>query len=457
MRRRRLQPSAAEPPTRGRKSGRLRRPSGPLWQHRDFLKLWTGQTLSEFGSQVSQLAIPAVAVLTLKATAFQVAALGSVEFMPFLLFTLPAGVWVDRWRRRWVLIAGDLGRAVLLASIPAAYAIGHLTLTQLFIVGFVIGIHTVFFDVAYQSYLPQLVDRETLIDGNSKLQMTVSGAAIVGPGLSGGLIAIASAPYAILADACSFVVSGGFTTAIKKREEPPAPTERRNLLAELKEGLSYVTRHRLLFPQAISTGSSNFATNVLFSVYFVFAYRTLHLTPGILGITGAISAVGWLIGSASASRLREKLGVNGATILGASLTGPACLLVPFAPHGNTAIPFLAAAGAIMGFGAVVYNIQQVSLRQAITPERLQGRMNASMRFLVWGTIPLGGLVGGALASAFSVRTALIVGACLGFSSILPILFSPLRTLRDFPEPEEMPLLHEPGVVTELGGPAALDA
>jgi MFS family permease len=435
----------------------MRRPTGPLWQHRDFLKLWTGQTLSEFGSQVSQLAIPTVAILTLKVSAFQVAALSTVEFLPFLILTLPAGVWVDRWQRRWILIAGDFGRAVLLASIPVAYAIGHLTLAQLYVVGFTVGVHTVFFDVAYQSYLPQIVDRETLIDANSKLQMTVSGAAISGTGLSGGLIALATAPYAILVDACSFVVSGGFTASIRKREDLPPEVERRNLIVELKEGLSYVTRHRLLFPQALSTGSSNFATNIIFALYTFYAYRHLGLTPGLVGVIGMIAATGWLAGSALASKLREKLGVNGATILGASLTGPAALLVPFAPKGHLAIPFLAASGAIMGFGAVVYNIQQVSLRQAITPERMQGRMNASMRFLVWGTIPLGSLVGGALASAFSVRTAIIVGACLGFSSILPILFSPLRTLRDFPEMEETPLLHEEGVIGELGSPASADA
>jgi MFS family permease len=432
----------------------MRRPSGALWSHRDFLKLWTGQTISEFGSQVSGLAIPAVAVLTLKATPFQVAALATVEFLPFLLLTLPAGVWVDRWRRRWILIAGDLGRAVLLASIPVAYAFGHLTLAQLYVVGFVVGINTVFFDVAYQSYLPQLVDRETLVEGNSKLQMTVSGAAIAGPGLSGGLIALASAPYAILVDAFSFVVSGGFTAAIRKREDLPPVTERRKLLVELWEGLRYVTGHRLLFPQALSTGSSNFATNVLFSVYFVYAYRHLGLTPGLMGVIGAIAATGWLIGSATADRLRRRLGVNGATILGASLTGPSALLVPFAPSHGWAIPVLAVSGMLGGFGAVVYNIQQVSLRQAITPERLQGRMNASMRFFVWGTIPLGSLVGGALATAFSVRTALFVGACLGFSSTLPILLSPLRKIREFPEQEETPLLHEAGLV---GGPASADA
>ena len=432
----------------------MRRPSGALWSHRDFLKLWAGQTISEFGSQISQLAIPAVAVLTLKATAFQVAALETVVFLPFLILTLPAGAWVDRWRRRWILIGGDFGRAVLLATIPLAYALGHLTLAQLYVAGFLVGIHTVFFDVAYQAYLPQLVDRETLVEGNSKLQMTVSGAAIAGPGFSAGLLAVLSAPYAIIVDACSFVVSGGFTVAIRKREDPPPATERRRLLVELWEGLRYVTHHRLLFPQALATGSSNFATNIVFSVYFVFAYRQLGLTPTLMAIIGAIAATGWLIGSASANWWRRKLGVNGATILGMAVGAPAALLIPFAPAGRAAIPFLVLSGMLGGFGAVVYNIQQVSLRQAITPERLQGRMNASMRFFVWGTIPLGSLVGGALATAFSVRTALTVGACLGFVALLPILLSPLRTVHEFPEAEEVPLLHEPGL---LGGPAPVDA
>ena len=435
----------------------MRKPKGALWSHPDFLKLWTGQTISEFGSQVSQLAIPAVAIITLNATPFQVAALETVVFLPFLLLTLPAGVWVDRWRRRWILIAGDLGRAVLLATIPLAYALGELTLTQLYIVGFLVGIHTVFFDVAYQSYLPQIVDRETLVEGNSKLQMTVSGAAIAGPGLSGGLIALVSAPYAILVDASSFVVSGGFTAAIRKREDPPPATGRRRLLVELWEGLRYVTHHRLLLPQALATGSSNFATNMIMAVYFVWAYRHLGLTPALMGIVGAVAATGWLIGSASADWLRRRLGVNGATILGMAVGAPASLLIPFAPPGHAAIPFLVLAGMLGGFGAVVYNIQQVSLRQAITPERLQGRMNASMRFFVWGTIPLGSLVGGVLATAFGVRTAILVGACLGFLALLPILLSPLRTLRDFPAPDEVPLLHEAGLVTELGGPAAIDA
>ena len=436
----------------------MRRPSGALWSHRDFLKLWTGQSISEFGSQISQLAIPWVALVTLNATAFEVASLGTVEFLPFLLFTLPAGVWVDRLRRRSVLVFGDFGRAVLLSSIPIAYVTGTLTLAQLYVVGFLVGIHTVFFDVAYQSYLPELVDRDTLIEGNSKLNVTSSGAQLAGPGVAGGLIALATAPYAILVDAFSFVVSGGFTLWIRKRpEEPEQTVERRHLMVELWEGLRYVLRHSLLLPQAMSTGVSNFFSNVLFSIILVYLHRRLGMSSGLIGLSLSLAAVGWMIGASQADRFRRRLGVGGATILGASLSGPGALIIPFAPK-SFPVPFIVAGAAIMGFGAVVYNIQQVSLRQAICPPRLQGRMNASMRFLVWGTMPLGSLTGGAIATVAGLRTALFVGAVGGFSSLLPIVLSPIRSLREFPGAEEDPLLqHEAGVVAELGGPAAADA
>jgi MFS family permease len=436
----------------------MRRPNGPLWAHRDFLKLWTGQSISEFGSQISQLAIPWVALVTLNATAFEVASLGTVEFLPFVLFTLPAGVWVDRLRRKSVLIVGDVGRAILLSSIPVAYVIGHLTLTQLYVVGFLVGIHTVFFDVAYQTYLPEIVDRDSLIEGNSKLNVTSSGAQLAGPGAAGGLIALVTAPYAILVDAVSFLVSGAFTASIRARAaEPEEPVVRRHLMVELWEGLRYVLSHRLLFPQAMSTGVSNFFSNVLFSIIIVYAHRKLGMSSGSIGLSFSLAAVGWMIGASQADRFRRWLGVGGATIFGAALSGPGALVVAFTPK-SFPVPVLVAGAAIMGFGAVVYNIQQVSLRQAICPPRLQGRMNASMRFLVWGTMPIGSLTGGAIAATAGLRTALFVGAIGGFTSILPIVFSPIRSLREFPGAEADPLLqHEAGVVTELGGPAAADA
>jgi MFS family permease len=415
----------------------LKRPRGGLWSHSDFMKLWTGQTISEFGTPISQIAIPWLAIKNLNASAFEVATLGAVQFLPFLLFTLPAGVWVDRLQRRLVLIVGDAGRALLLLSIPVAYAFGELTLAQLYVVGFLVGILTVFFDVAYQSYLPALVEREQLVEGNSKLQVTASGAQIAGPALGGGLIQTLTAPYAILADACSFVLSGGFTVAIRKREVLPERTkESPRLWAELKEGLGYVVKHPLLRPQAICTGSSNFFGNVGFAILLVYAARHWHMSAGLVGLGFGLGSLGWLLGALAAPRLQRLLGVGKTTLAMTPFFGLPFLLLPLTPT-NLAFPSLVVAMALGGFGSVVYNITQVSLRQAITPHRIQGRMNAVMRFLVWGTIPLGSLVGGVLASTIGLRATLVVSALGSTLAFIPIVLSPIPALRDFPESEDL--------------------
>jgi MFS family permease len=417
----------------------MRKPSGALWRHRDFMKMWTGQTISQFGSSISQLALPIIAIKLLHATPFEVASLETVEFVPFLLFTLPAGVWVDRLPRRAVLIVGDVGRGVLLLSVPIAYLTAHLVLAQLFVVGFITGVLTVFFDVAYQSYLPALVNRELLIEGNSKLEVTRSAGQLGGPPAAGGLIQALTAPYAVVWDSVSFFISGAFLLAIGKKELPlekPEDGRRPGMRHELWEGLVYVVKHPYLRPQAISTGVSNFFTNVAFSILLVFAVRTLHMSTGLIGLTLGLGSIGWLAGAALAPRFQRWLGVGGATILGASLSGPGTLLVALTPK-SFPVPFIVAGAIIGGCGAVVYNIQQISLRQAITPERMQGRMNATMRFVVWGTIPIGNIIGGAIGSFLGLRTALIVGAVGGFTTVIPIIFSPIRKLKEFPEPEEV--------------------
>jgi MFS family permease len=347
-------------------------------------------------------------------------------------------VWVDRLPRRAVLIVGDVGRGVLLFSVPIAYLSGHLSLAQLFVVGFTTGVLTVFFDVAYQSYLPALVDREHLIEGNSKLEVTRSAGQLAGPPAAGGLIQLLTAPYAIVWDSVSFFVSGGFLLAIRKKEAPLEKREdgrRAGMRHELWEGLRYVVGHRYLRPQAISTGVSNFFSNVAYSILIVFAIRTLHMSNGLIGLVFGLGSIGWLAGAALAPRTQRWLGVGGATILGAAMSGPGTLLIALTPQ-SFPVPFLVAGSIIGGCGAVLYNIQQVSLRQAITPERMQGRMNSVMRFLVWGPIPLGALTGGAIASSFGLRTALVVGAAGGFTSTVPILLSPIRKLKVIPEAEE---------------------
>jgi MFS family permease len=413
-------------------------PKSGLWRHPDFLKLWSAETISQFGTQISLLAIPFVAVVVLDATTFEVAALGVVDFLPFMIFTLPAGVWVDRLRRRPILIAGDFGRAVLLLSIPIAYVLDVLTLGQLYVVGFLAGTCTVFFDVAYQSYLPALVDRQQIIDGNSKLEISRSSAQIAGPGFAGLLIQAFTAPYAVLIDALSFLGSGLFIFRIRKVEERPtvrdADGNKTSLGTELKEGLRFVLGNPNLRAQAGCTATSNFFSNVSFAVFIVFLVREIGLSAGVIGLAFSLGSVGSLIAALTATRISRRFGIGPTTIVAAALFGPAALLIAFAPVGNAAIPFIVLAMLIFGFTVVVYNIVQVSYRQAICPPRLQGRMNSTMRFIVWGTIPVGGLIGGVLGSTIGLRETIVVGAIGGSLSFLWILLSPQRHLREMPEP-----------------------
>jgi MFS family permease len=432
-------------------------PRGGLWRHRDFLKLWSAETISQVGSAVDDLAIGFVAIVALDASAFEVALLGTLNFLPFILFTLPAGVWVDRLRRRPILIAGDLARAVLLATIPIAYVADALTLWQLYAVVFLTGVCTVFFDVAYQSYLPSLVERDQIIEGNSKLEISRSAAQVGGPGLAGALVELLTAPYAVLVDAISFLGSGIFLLGIRRPEDAPkretVDGRKASLWTELKEGLNFVLRNPNLRAQAGCTATSNFFSSLAFSILLVFLVRELGLSAGVIGVAFSIGALGSFLAAFTAMRLSRRFGIGPTTIVVAAAFGPATLLVAFAPEGNGAIPFLVAAQLVFFFTVVVYNIVQVSYRQAICPPRLQGRMNSVMRFIVWGTIPPGTLAGGALGSWVGLRETIVVGAIGGGSAFLWILFSPQRHLREMPEPiaEEEPVPAEavpavPGVV-----------
>jgi MFS family permease len=431
-------------------------PVGGLWRQADFLKLWSAETVSQFGTQISQLALPLTAVLVLDASAFQVAALGTVEFLPFILFTLPAGVWVDRLPRRPILIAGDFGRAALLASIPIAFLVDSLTLGQLYVVGFLVGICTVFFDVAYMAYLPELVKREHIIEGNSKLEVSRSSAQIGGPGLGGLLVQILTAPYAILADAASFLGSGLFIFRIRKRKEQTVISsegEKSRIWTELKEGLRFVLGNPNLRAQAGCTATSNFFSNVAFAIIIVFLVRELGLSPGVIGVVFSVGSVGSLIAAVTSRRISDRFGIGPTTIAMAMFFGPPMLLVAFAPTGNAAIPFLVIALLAGGFSITVYNIVQVSYRQAICPPRLQGRMNSVMRFIVWGTIPLGSLTGGALGSWLGLRETIVIGAIGGGLAMLWILLSPQRHLREMPAPiQEEPQTAELGTGLPVGDP-----
>jgi MFS family permease len=430
-----------------RKKRRWAPGSKSLWRHSDFLRLWSAETVSQLGTQVTLLALPLIAILILRADPFEVGLLTAVEYLPFLLVGLPAGVWVDRLRRRPILIAADVGRAVSLVSIPVAHALGELTLAQLYLVAFFNGTLTVFFDVAYMSYLPSLVERNQLVDGNSKLEVSRSGAELAGPGLAGALIQVLTAPVAIVIDAVSFAGSALFLFLIRHRE----PSRRRaqtdaslKMRTEIGEGLRYVLRHRFLLPIAICTSASNLFAHMAFAIYLVYAVRGLGLSPGLIGLTFALGNVGFVVGAVGANRIAKWLGIGTTIWVSAAIFGPSLLLIPLAPP-TAPFAFLVAAWFFGSFGSVVYNVNQVSLRQSITPDRLQGRMNATVRFLVWGTMPIGAFIGGALGSAIGLRATLFVAAVGGTFVALPVLLSPVRALREIPEPEDQPSERGPSI------------
>ncbi len=405
-----------------------------LWHHADFLKLWSAETISQFGTQITMLALPFTAIKILHANAFEVGLLTTMEFLPFILVGLPAGVWVDRLSRRPILIIGDLGRAVILGSIPLAYALDVLHMGQLYVAAFLTGICTVFFDVAYQSYLPSLVGRDQLIDGNGKLEISRSGAQLAGPGIAGLLIQVLKAPVAILVDALSYLWSASWIFFIRTKEPPVevhtegAPRMR----TQIAEGLRYVWRHTLLRPIALCTANSNLWSSMAMAVTLLFAVQTLGLSAGAIGLIFAIGNVAVLLGAFLGGRIAERIGL-GPTIVGSAVTfGIPGVLIPLATP-ETAWLVLISAFMIFGFAGVIYNINQVSLRQAITPARMQGRMNASMRFMVWGTMPIGSFIGGILGSTIGLRPTLWVAAIGGLFSFVPPLLSPVRSLERIPE------------------------
>jgi MFS family permease len=411
-------------------------PRTGLWRHGDFLKLWSAETISQFGSQVGQLALPLVAVISLESSPFEVAVLGTIVFLPFMLFAIPAGVWVDRLPRKPILVAGDVGRFLLLATVPLAYALDALTIWQLYAVGFTYGICTVFFDVAYQSYLPSLVTREQLMDGNSKLEISRSASQLGGPGLGGLTVQILTAPYAVLADAISFLVSGLFLVRIRTVEQIPERepgAARPSMLREARDGLGFVLRHRNLRAIAGTTAISNFSTSLAFAVFLVYAVRTLDLSAAVIGILFSLGAIGSMIGALTARRISARLGVGPTIVTSAFVFGPAMFLVPAAPT-SFPYPFLVAGMILFGVAGVTYNITQLSYRQAVTPERMLGRMNSVMRFIVWGVMPVGWLLGGALATSIGLRETMWIGAAIGSVCFLPVLLSPVRQLRELPEP-----------------------
>jgi predicted MFS family arabinose efflux permease len=398
----------------------------------DFRKLWIGQAISQIGSNITGVGLPLTAVLVLKASPLQMGFLSGVGAAAVLIFGLFAGAWVDRLRRRPILIAADLGRAVVLGIIPLAAMLHRLTIGDLYLVAVGSSILTVLFDVSYQAYLPSVIARENILTGNSRLALTESIAQTAGPGIAGILVQLITAPMAMLFDATSFVCSAISVWLIRKPEPVPTRTLEPHIGREISEGLGASWRDPLLRALAGRTASSAFFLGFGSSLYFPFAMRELGLTAALLGIIIAIGGTAGLFGAFLAEWLVRRFGFGRTFIGSAVMIGIAMLLLPLAHGSVTACSAFLIAAQLGDLAWPVYTITERSLRQAITPDRLLGRVNSSMHLLFHGILPLGALAGGAIAQAVGMRQALLIGAIGVLLSTMWLVFSPVRRLRELP-------------------------
>jgi MFS family permease len=406
-----------------------------LWRHRDFMHLWTAQTVSELGSTVTREALPYTAILALHASPIQMGLLGAAGAAPVLLFGLLAGVWVDRLRRRPIMVATDLVRALLIVSIPIAYLLGWLDMTQLYVVAALAGVLTVFFDTAYAAYLPSLVAREQLVEGNSKLGLSSSLAEIGGPTLGGALVQLIGGPITLLLDALSFLVSAFSVGRIRAVEPAPeAPAEAPSVWHDVTTGLRAIWADRLLRPIAASTAIRNFFGWFFGAIYGLYALETLGMSPFTLGITVACGGIGSALGALVVRPLTERLGFGralAAMLLFSSVAGPLTWLAGGMPA--LAVALMMAAQVIGDMGQTAAAINEVSLRQAITPAGLLGRVGGSLHVLGRGVGTLGLLVGGVLAELIGLRATIAVAVLGGIVGNLVLIFSAVRSVRELPE------------------------
>jgi MFS family permease len=412
-----------------------RRLSG-LWGHSDFLKLWSGQTVSMFGSLIGRIALPMMVVLMLEATPMQVGLLRAVEVAPGLAAGLFAGVWVDRLRRLPIMIVADFGRALLMGLIPMLFLLGSLTMGWVYTVAFFISILTICFDVAYQSYMPSLVESSHLVEANSKMEATVSIAEITGFGLSGFLVQVLTAPITILLDAISFVVSAVFLLRIGTPEPaPPAPEARAGMWTEIRAGVQVLFGHPVLRALVAADGLNNLFGNIIGTVIMLFVLRELQVSPALAGVIFATGGVSAFFGAVLAAPVVRRFGLGTSLIGAAFVTGASIAFLAGATGPMPVVIAMLVAQQLVGDGAMmVFAINVTSLRQAVTPSRFLGRVNATLRISDWTFTLVGTLVGGILGESIGLRGALVV-ACLGkLAAVVWLWFSPVREMKQHPEP-----------------------
>ena len=403
---------------------------GGLWQHSNFLKLWLGQTVSLFGSQITLLALPLAAVLSLQATPFQMGILGAAGTLPVLAIGLLAGVLADRIRRRPILIATNLGRALCLALIPFFAAFGLLAIEQLYIIAFVAGALGVLFDVAYVAYLPELVSPAELVDGNSKLQVSQSAAQAAGPGLAGALVQAVGAPLAILGDALSFVFAALtllFIAGDKPLYIPRQPGQ--TFWRELAEGLRTVRTDSILWSLLVWGAVFNVCSVIIDTVFVYYVTRELNVTADVLGFVLMVAGVGGVAGAVLGNRVTAHLGLGRATIASALVVSASRLLIPLVTDSSTtSIALLIVAGAMGRFAIAILSINLVTIQQAVSPQAMLGRVTSVTRVVITGLLPLSALLGGGLGERIGVRATILVGALGAVLSLLLFWRTPVLNL-----------------------------
>jgi MFS family permease len=402
-----------------------------ILRHPDFRRLWIADLLSQLGSRLSMIAIPLLAVLTLNASTLQVSLLKTCETAAWLLLGLFAGAWVDRIRCLPVLVISDLGRAGLFASIPVAAAFGVLTLTQLYVVLVLTGVLTVLFDVAHSSYPPRLLDPDQLLPANTKLAANHSIGAVIGAGAGGVLVQWLSAAVTIGLDALSFLWSALWLRSIRTPESKPAPAERPDLRREIAEGMRYVFKHRLLRPIALNTATTMLFQAAAGAIMIVYLVREVHLQPGTIGVLSMIGLGGAIVASVVTEKISNRYGDARTLLLSAAGIGVAFTLQALTAPGWQ-VSWYVVSMLLAGFCIIVNYILQVSTRQRVCPPALQGRASATLSFVSWGAAPLGSLLGGALGTAFGLRTTLWVAGLSTLAGTAFLYFSPFRTLRTVP-------------------------
>jgi MFS family permease len=404
-----------------------------LWRHHDFRLLWLGETTSKLGGSISGVAIPLVAITVLQASTFQVGMLTAASWLPWLLIGLPAGAWVDRLPRRPLMLICNLVSMVLLISVPVSAWLGLLTVEQLLVTALLTGSANVLFQTAYQVYLPSLVSKERLQEANAKLQGAESATHIAGPGLAGVIAGVIGVLGGLIADAASFAVSTLCLLRIRGRERGETGTQKkeRSLLRDIGEGLRFVAGDAYLRVFAVFGAASNLVLTGYQAILVVFLVREVGVGTGAIGALLMAMSAGGIIGALCAQRIARRFGTAHGTILTLLVTSPFAMLIPMTGSGAR-LGFAIAGGIIIGAGVVAGNVIKGSFRQMYTPRPLLGRVTVSIQFLNFGTIPLGGLLGGALGEAFGLRPTMWVMTALVALAPLLLLIGPIRKHRDLP-------------------------